>query len=74
MRRLAVAAVGRLREAGRDAVTLPALSARPRPDSAELNAAQGPTRRGPRLRDTGVDWLGRGARRNAAASSFWMTS
>ena len=40
MRRLAVAAVGRLREAGRDAVTLPALSARPRPDSAELNAAQ----------------------------------
>jgi predicted amidophosphoribosyltransferase len=40
MRTLASAAVARLREAGRDAVTLPALSARPRPDSAELSAAQ----------------------------------
>jgi predicted amidophosphoribosyltransferase len=40
MRTLAVAAVARLREAGRPALTLPALSARPRPDSAELTAVQ----------------------------------
>jgi predicted amidophosphoribosyltransferase len=40
MRALANAAVARLREAGREALTLPALSARPRPDSAELTAAE----------------------------------
>jgi predicted amidophosphoribosyltransferase len=40
MRRLSQAAVARLRDGGRDALTLPALSARARPDSAELNAIQ----------------------------------
>lgn len=64
MRALADAAVARLREAGREARTLPALSARPRADSSELNAAQ---RADAARAAFARHWLGTGAARRAAA-------
>jgi len=63
MRALADAAVARLREAGRQALTLPALQARARADSAELTATQ----RADVARDTfRRHWRGLGTARRAA--------
>jgi predicted amidophosphoribosyltransferase len=64
LRGLANAAVERLREAGREAVTMPALSARPKADSAELSAVQ----RADAARDAfRRHWRGLGAARREAA-------